>query len=98
MRRYGLSGLGIILGRTLLGFIFALLLAVLGGWVWREEAPGRIWVLVTSLGLTQVTVAVAMLWTTQVTCYLSAAIGGLIASTTIGLAAQISAGAVRCWS
>ncbi len=32
------------------------------------------------------------------TSYLSAAIGGLIVSTTIGLAAQISAGAVRCWS
>ncbi len=32
MQRYGLSGWGIILGRTLLGFIFALLLAVLGGW------------------------------------------------------------------
>ena len=32
------------------------------------------------------------------TSYLSAAIGGLIVSTTIGLAAQISAVAVRCWS
>ena len=32
MQRYGLSALGIILARTLLGFVFALLLAVLGGW------------------------------------------------------------------
>ena len=69
--------------------VYFRLLAVLGGWVWREEAQGRIWVLLTSLGLTQVTGGVAML---------RAAIGGLIVSTTIGLAAEISAVAVRCWS
>ena len=32
MQRYGQQGMGIILGRTLLGFLFASLLAVLGGW------------------------------------------------------------------
>ena len=59
--------LGVILRRILPGSIFGLLLAVLGGCVWREKAPGRIWFLLTGLGLTQVTVGVAMLWTTQVT-------------------------------
>ena len=32
------------------------------------------------------------------TIHLGAATGGLIVSTTIGLAAQIRAGAIRCWS
>jgi hypothetical protein len=32
MQEYGLRGLGIILGRTLLGALFGVVLAVLGGW------------------------------------------------------------------
>ena len=67
MQRYELNTWGIILGRSLLGSIFGLLLAVLGGRVWREAPPRRIWVLLMGLGLTQVTFGVAMLWTTQVT-------------------------------
>ena len=150
MQRYGLHGLGIILGRTLLGFIFAWLLAILGGWggmvfnlmigypgslelhqniqmtgialgaslgaylVWMDSTS-RWYRILLNAALVFVAGAVGAYlgsaygpgvdptyWWSRFAVdpaiYLAAATSGLIVSTTIGLATQIRAGAIRCWS
>ena len=150
MQKYGLYGLGIILGRTLLGFIFGLLLAVLGGWVaaffnlsigypwplvlhqniqmmgialgatlgaylaWMDSTLRWYWILLMAGMVLAGCAAGAYLgraygpgvdpsywWSRYAvdnTIHLGAATGGVIVATAIGLASEIRAGAIRCWS
>jgi hypothetical protein len=150
MQRYGQQGMGIILGRTLLGFLFASLLAVLGGWAgmifnlligypwplelhqhiqmmgiglgaslgaylaWMDSTLRWYWILLNVAVIFAGGAAGAYLgraygpgvdpsywWSrfaVDTTIYLTASTSGIIISTTIGLATQIRAGAVRCWS
>ena len=140
MQRYGLHSFGVSAGRTLAGFIFALLLAVLGGWaglifnltigypwplllhhnihmmgialgaslgaygVWMDPTLRWYWILIT-IGVILVGATAGMYlglaygpgvdptyWWSRFavdnTIHLGAAVGALIVSTAIGLAAQ----------